>query len=122
MIRQETITVAAAGSDGSATGTERSTSIAGMVLAVHIGYSASAANTTDVVVAGVAPAQALLTESNNATDVWHYPRVAATAVADGSAISGEYALIPVVGYVSVSVAQANDGDEITVALIYDDGR
>lgn len=121
MIRRHTLTVAASGSAGSATGSGRTTEpVNGLVMGVYLDYSASAAATGDVSIATVSPAVTVLSVANNATDGLYLPRVAARDTA-GAVVTFDgtneiYEPIPVTDYVTVSLAQMNDGDTVTVTL------
>lgn len=115
-------TITTSGSDGSATGSGSTPyPVNGRVVAVHIDYSAGQPGTTDVTVTTGAPQDTVLSLANNATDGWRYPHTAAHLASDGSAISGGVvAGVPVVGYVNVAVAGADNGETVTVTLMVDD--
>jgi len=121
MIRRHTVTVAAAGSAGSATGSGQTTEpVNGLLMGVYLDYSASSAATGDVTLATASPAVTLLAVANNATDGVYLPRalVVDTAAAgvtyDGT--NEVYDALPVDDYVNVTLAGMNDGDTVTVTL------
>lgn len=116
------IVVPTSGSDGAATGSGVTTKpISGRVVAVHIGYSAQQANTADVTVTATNPDLVILARSDSATDGWFFPHTAAHVAADASVISGgAVAGIPVDGYITVAVADADDGESVTVTLLVAD--
>lgn len=127
MIRHEQLTVTAAGSAGSATGSATTGKpLAGKLLAVHLDYSASMAATSDVTLTCTIQGKALtlLTVSDNATDGWYFPRTQADSDAGAGLTFDGTRVVPVAfplaGYVSAAVAQANANDAAVVTLVYED--
>lgn len=115
----------AAGGAGIATATVRTSEIvSGTPLAVHLAYlDAPPAGTTDVTIAeaGNSPAMPVLTVTNAATDGWFFPMAQADNQA-GADITNQGAPIGVDDYLSITIAQANDGDGVTATIVWDDGR
>lgn len=114
----------AAGGSGVATSNATSTNIVkGQVMGVYIKYNDSPpAGTTDVTVAtagttGYVPAQTIMAISNAATDVFKYPAAQQSNAADGTAITGAYTPIVICDKVKVTIAQANNGDNVDVWLL-----
>jgi hypothetical protein len=125
-IHREVITASgAAGGAGAATATAVSSRpIDGRIMAVHVAYLESPPGaTTDVTIqeANNSPAMPILTIANAATDAWFYPMAQADNQA-GADITGMGAPIAVNDYVRATIAQANDGDGVTVTIVWDDGR
>jgi len=120
MIRKETVTVAVAGSAGSATGSEKTARpVSGRVLAVHLDYTTQPA-TTDVTVATQnAPTLTVLTVTNGNTDGWRFPRQLMDGT-DGADLTGIYEALPVADNVVVSVAQGDPGS-VVATIVWDDG-
>lgn len=125
MIRQKSVTVTTSGADGLATGTGVISSVNGRIEAIYLDYSAGQAATSDVTIATAhAPVRTIHTETNSATDVWRQPRIpvhdtAETALTyDGTNPIVER--IPVADDISVSVAQADDGETVTVYVLYEE--
>lgn len=120
MIRKYTVTATAAGSAGSATGSAKTRSgISGRVLAVHFDFSASPAATIDTTLAtGNAPVNTILSLANVTADNWYYPRVQMQGNT-GTALTGIYEPVPIADSLSVSLAQANNGDSVTATIIVD---
>jgi hypothetical protein len=124
MIRRTSVSATgAAGGAGTATATARTVSpINGVILSVHLAYLDSPpAGTTDVTIAEASnsPSMPILTVTDAATDGWFHPRAIPVSVAN-AAITNSYALIPVTDYVSVTIAQANNGDGVTATIFWDD--
>lgn len=117
MIRKHVVTVTASGSAGSASGSAKTNGgISGRVLAVHFDFSASPASTIDTVLAtGNTPTNTILTLSNVTADGWYYPR-AQMQGNTGTALTGIYEPVPVADSLSVSLAQANNGDSVTATI------
>ena len=115
-------TITTAGSDGSATGSGTTGKpITGRIVAVHLDYSAGQAATTDVTITATSPDATVLVRSNSATDGWFYPHTPANLASDASAISGGVVMgVPVDGYVSVAIDDADDGETVTVTLMVAD--
>lgn len=121
-IQRVTITATpAAGGAGVATATARSTRmIKGLIRAVHLAYLETPPATTDVTVAGAtSPAIPILTISNAAADGWFFPMNQADNTV-GTDITGMGSPIAIEDYVDVTIAQANDGDGVTVTIIYEE--
>lgn len=125
-IYRTTITASpSAGGAGSSTATANSSvPIEGEIVAIHLAYLDSPpAGTTDVTVAeaGPDPKQTILAVANAATDGWFYPMAQAKNQA-GTDISGMGRPIKTACNLSVTIAQANDGDGVTATIIWDDRR
>ena len=124
-IRRETISATGAtGGAGVATASAVSTHpISGRICAVHLAYLDSPpAGTTDVTVAGTAtPAVPILTVTNGATDGWFYPMAQADNTS-GADITGMGLAVAIEDYITVTIAQANNGDGVTATIIWDDCR
>ena len=121
------ITITATGATGGAgVATATATSlrpIGGLIRAVHLAYLDSPpAGTTDVTVAGLtAPAVAILTVTNAATNAWFYPMNQADNTV-GADITGMGTHIAIEDYITVTIAQANNGDGVTATIFWDDGN
>jgi hypothetical protein len=114
-----TITATASGSDGSATGEATSaTEAIGKVLAVYVDENA-AATTIDVTLAmSGTPNENILNLANVTADGWYYPRKQ-VCINDGTALTYDGTNKQVEPFVvhdtlKLSLAQANDGDSVTV--------
>lgn len=121
MIRQTQINLTAAGTNGSAiaSGTTGKP-LNGILMAIHVDHpAAGGAATTDLSVACGSPALTLMAKADSVADAWFHP-VAQKTGADGAAVSGEYGELPLHGYVTASLAQANDGQTCAVTLLWDD--
>lgn len=124
-MRQITLAVSTSGVDGSATGTETTNyPLDGRLAAIHLDYSATQAATTDVTVTGGNPATTLLTVTDNKTDGWYYPHAVAQDAA-GANVTYDgtrpiYIPTPLAGYLTVAVAQADDGETVTVTVLWED--
>jgi hypothetical protein len=118
---QRTIPVTAAGGAGTSTGSARIGVPPGKLLGIAIDYSAGAAATTDVTVTcdpGVGGAKTLYTRTSSATDLPLQPLVDNAFEADGSASESPLeAGMLITGTVLVDVAEANNGDTVTVLLL-----
>jgi hypothetical protein len=119
------VAVTTTGSAGSATGNEDTEyAVNGKLYAVYLDYHASAPGaTTDVTITQTeAPSQTLLTVTDNATDGWYFPREAVCGntgtglTYDGTRTVNEAP--PVVGYLTVAVAQSNALTNCVVAYLY----
>lgn len=97
----------------------------GRVTGIYIKYNDTPpAGTTDVTIKtkGTSPRPPtynLLVVSNSATDGWFWPQVQICTTA-GAAIAGEYTPILVDDYLNIAIAQANDGDSVTVWLLIEE--
>lgn len=114
-----TITATASGSAGSSTGSATSSTQAiGEILAVYVDEDA-AATTIDVTLAATnTPTENILNLSDVTADAWYYPR-RQTCLNDGTALTYDGTYKQVEPYVvhdtlTLSLAQANDGDSVTV--------
>lgn len=114
----------ATGGAGTATATANSpVPINGHIRAVYLAYVDSPpAGTTDITIEGAnqPPKPPILTVSNAATDGWFYPLAQADNQA-GVDITGMGAPIAIDDYVTVTIAQANNGDGVTATILWDDG-
>lgn len=111
------------GGAGSSTATITTTkNISGIVAGVYVKYNDSPpAGTTDVTVATQgtspkAPARNILALTDAATDGWYHPVDQSNAVT-GGAIANEYERIVIDDLVVVTIAQANDGDSVSIWLL-----
>jgi hypothetical protein len=125
-IRRTTITVTGAtGGAGVATANAASSTILiGDIRAVYLEYTDSPpAATCDVAIVENtnSPAMPILTITNAATDGWFYPLAQADNQA-GTDITNQGTLIPVMDYVKVTIAQANNDDGVIATIVWDDGR
>jgi hypothetical protein len=114
-----TITATASGSAGSATGeTTSSTEAIGKVLAVYVDEGA-AATTIDITLAmSGTPNENILNLTDVTADAWYYPRKQ-VCENDGTALTYDGTRKVCEPYVvhdtlKLSLAQANDGDSVTV--------
>lgn len=91
-------------------------------MAVYLDYLDSPPGTTDVTVAEAtnSPAMPILTVTDAATAGWFQPLAQAESTA-GAAFTGQAMGIAVNDYVSVTIAQANDGDGVTATIVYVEG-
>lgn len=103
--------------------------VCGEIAGVYLRYNDSPpAGTCDVtlVSAGVNhPAETILSISNAASDGWFYPRVGAQSVAGAAMLyaAGGTAVpagIPVADKLTLTIAQANDGDSVDAWLLVED--
>lgn len=113
-VYRETVTVSgAAGGSGAATATARTSRIVeGKVVAVHLSYTDSPPSTTDVTIteATNSPAAPVLAVSNANANGWFYPAYASVATD---------AVPPwVADYLTVTIAQANNGDGVVATIIW----
>ena len=124
MIRRLSIAVTGAvGNDGEATAnTTTDNPINGVIRAIHLTYVGSPpAGTTDVTVAGAtAPALAILTKSDAATNGWFYPMHQAQASVGATNIVNQGALVVVDDRIKVTIAGANNADGVTAVVVYED--
>lgn len=117
-------TGAATGGAGAATANATTPGIiTGRIMGVYVKYNDTPpAGTTDVTVATVGtrhPATTILALTNAATDTWKYPSIQQCDTA-GSAVAGAYQGILVSDQIKVTIAQANDNDNVDVWLIIGD--
>lgn len=113
------------GSAGAATGSANTPHVVdGIIRAVHLNYSASAAATLDVTISEATenPALPVLTVADNATDGWYYPAHQADNAGSGADLEGAGAPVVARDALAVAVAGANDNDTVTVTVVWDDGR
>lgn len=120
MVITHTITTAIASGQTTGSGVSGGP-VSGWLLAVHIDYSNIAAATCDVTIATQhAPIETLLVRSDSVTDGWFYPRTQCHD-ATATAIAGVYTPALIDDYVTVAVAQADEGS-VVVTLKVDNGR
>lgn len=121
-IKRMTLTAVAAGTDGSATGSRVSQHrIHGDILDIHFKRGANPVATTDVTIETAQdPAKPILTVSNLSADGWYRPR---PTIHDqnGNELVGPADYVAINSQVRVSLAQANNGSEVTVTIEWDDG-
>lgn len=110
----------AAGGAGVATANATSTiPLSGYVNWIYVKYNDSPpAATTDVTIATTgttpsAPSRSLLALTDTATSGYFHPRIQAKDQT-GTAISGNYEMIPIHDTVKVTIAQANNSDHVDV--------
>lgn len=114
-------TPACTGADASGAATVTSkTVVTGFVVAAYIQYAGDDPGTTDVTIATLgtsprAPSYNILVATSTATDTLYLVKKA-TVDQTGAALT-DYSPIPVDDYVTVTVAQANTGDIISVWLM-----
>lgn len=124
-IRRTQVTVTCTGGAGTSAGNDdTSTPIYGIILDVHLNYSASMAATSDVVIqeANHSPAVPVLTVNNNATDGWYYPTTPVDDASDGSEVTGLRKEVNVADHLNVAVAQANNNDVLIATIRWEDGK
>lgn len=125
IIRETVAVTGATGGAGAATATANTSKVVeGEIVAVHLEYLDSPpAGSTDVTIeeAGESPALPVLTVTNAATDGWFHPQWAADNEA-GAGITNHGVPIRVADHLSVTIAQANDGDGVNATIVWDDGR
>lgn len=99
------ITVTTTGEAAAAVGTAYSAHpYSGWVVAIYVDWSASAPNTSDIVVTSEsAPTITYYTKANANTDVWVYPKVLSTDNAAAN-LTGEYQFYPLADRLVVTVA------------------
>lgn len=120
MIYGPITTPAAAGGAGAAAATVVTpTKVSGLVLGIAIQYNDAPPATTDVGIktksdAGKLPNIPLLTLSNANTDGYFVPKAGEYTAAGAS--TGGYAYFAIDDYVQIDLAQANDGDTVSVWL------
>jgi hypothetical protein len=119
---------AAAGSSGSALSNYSTDQvISGRLLAAYVKYNDSPPNTTDVVIktlgteSGSPPSTTLLTLTNKNTSGWFYPRVTPDDQL-GVDLTTLTVLepVPFVGKIDVSIAGADEADNVDVWLLVED--
>lgn len=112
-------TPASTGGAGLSTGNIDTGYLRGQLVGVYIKYNdAPPAGTTDVTIKTKgtdprAPSYNLLVITNAATDGWFYPQVQVHTTA-GAAIANNYTPQVVDDIINIAIAQANDGDSVTV--------
>lgn len=114
------------GGEGVSTANATSTTqIVGRVAAIYIRYNDNAPATSDITIATAgnsAPAYTILSVANSATDTIYYPRAAirsqqaASIYYDVGGTRIVYDHIVIADNVTVTIAQANDGDSADVWL------
>lgn len=114
------INVTAAGSAGSATGATTTTAIVeGRIYSVHLDYSTGHTTGTDVVLktAGTnMPSFTVLSLTNNKTDGWYYPRVAAHTTT-GGATGGSAFMLAVFDALQLTVAATDPNETVTAYVL-----
>lgn len=114
----------AAGGAGVATVSVTVPRIRGEVIAVYLSYLDSPpAGTTDITLVekNNSPAMSILSVTNAATSGWFFPRAVPVSQAN-AAITDGHVRVPVDDELTLTIAQANDGDGITATIVYDDLR
>lgn len=114
-VQKSTITLTCDGDDGSATASGAfPTHFKGKVLGFYIDYSATQAATTDVTITdGVFT---ILTVSSTATAGQYFPRCLVD-LEDGTAATTVYDYFYVDGTLTVSVAEADDTETVTITAV-----
>lgn len=124
MIRQTTISITVAdtvAADGAETQAGNSDApLNGHLEAIYVNHG-TGAGTTDLTITCGSPAIPILTKADSTTDAWFYPRAALNKAADGAAVT-EYDRIPLDGYVTATIAQANKDQTCAVTVFWDDGK
>jgi len=122
ILREQIEVTGAAGSAGEATASVISGSLVqGTIRAIYLEYTDSPpAGTTDVIIAEAhnSPAVPILTITNGATDGW-FPVMAQAVDAEGADITNQGAPVVVNDYISVTIDEANEGDGVTVTIVYE---
>lgn len=114
--------VAAGGAGVATANTDSTTRITGYVVGVYVKYNDSPpAGTTDVTVktkgtSPAAPSLTFLSIANAATDGWFWPRVQIHTTA-GAAITDQYDWPAIDDLINVTIAQANNADNVDVWLM-----
>ena len=94
--------------------------IHGIILWVYVKYNDSPPATTDITLAttgsgsGAPPAQTILAIANANTSGYFYPRVPEHLASTGAAITDSYDWPVVMDTLTLTIAQANDGDSAEV--------
>jgi hypothetical protein len=110
-LQEESITVTATGTAGSASGnTDSDGPIRGHIYAIHIDFTGGITTTTDTTITLADPSLTIMTLSNSATDAWFYPVVQQTNSAAGG--TSTYDRVPVSGRVNVAIAQSTAADTV----------
>lgn len=116
-MRTYKITVAVAGTAGSATGSQDSSKpINGELYGIYLDYTSQPV-TTDVTITTTNPTQTLLVRSNSGTDGWFYPRATICDASAGALLF--YEEFPLDAYINVAVAQGDPGS-VDVYLLVDE--
>lgn len=96
--------------------------VTGLLYAVKVDYSGSAPGTTDVIITESGGlGQAILTLSNQNTDVVRYPRATAHKVADGTAVSSTDSELILLADSDILVSVTDGGsvaDVVTVTFYF----
>lgn len=126
IVREQISALTATGGAGVATATATSSPVNGVIHAVHLAYQDSPpAGTTDVtlVEAGTTPVQTILSISNAASDGWFYPMAQSNLnTATGSTITNQGVPIAVNRPLTLTIAQANNGDGVIATVVYERGQ
>lgn len=122
MIQQTTINITVADTeevDGAETQAENSDfPLNGHLEAIKVDHSAGAVTSDLTVTCG---GLTLLSKADSVTDATFFPRAALALNSDASALSF-YDKIPLDGYVTATIAQANKDQTCAVTIFWDDGR
>ncbi len=116
--------VVAVGSAGSATGAQSSSHpVDGFLLAIGVAQGNTPHANTDITITTEygGKARTLLTLTNNNTTAltWYDVRELLDGT-DGASLTGQYGLLPIGGYVTVTVAQGGSAATCDVTLVYVD--
>lgn len=122
MIKTEKVSVTTTGGAGSSAGTGKTRRpLNGELYAVYVDYTSQAATTDITIATENAPVKTLLTITDTNADGWYYPRYVvhseAAAALTGTS-GGDRTKHPVDDYVTVAIAQGNDGTT-DVYLLYE---
>lgn len=116
-ITSDQVVVAATGTAGSATGSGSTDSlIKGHLYAVHLDFTGTISNTTDITITQASPSLTVLQLTNYYTDTWYYPVAQQTDNA-GSGTS-TYDQLPVVDQLDISVGQTSVNASLVTVTVY----
>lgn len=96
--------------------------VSGFIRAIYLEYIGSPPSTADVFIresANTAQPMPVLTLSDTNTDGWRYPMAQAVSIDEGNIISNQGMLVAVDDYLAVTLSQVNDGDGLTITIVWD---
>lgn len=116
-LQVEQVVLSGTGTDGAVSASARSAGpIYGHLHAVHLDFSSSITNTTDITITQASPALTVLQLTNYYTDTWFYPAVEYTNSA-GSGLSA-YTALPVADRLTVAAGQTISNTNIMTVTMY----
>lgn len=115
MIRRESVTIT---TDASGDAVSTTKSLRGMLRAIHYVKDDYADGVDLTIIEADAPGSNLWADTNINASESVFPQVAVNGT-DGAAIAGEYGPIPIVGRVSITVAQGGDTKSGTFHIDYE---